>query len=66
MRRIIEGTTTFMGNENDVLHSFNNPAIPHLPLPDLAFDSLSIPAMSAEIERIFSAANDLLLYTEML
>ena len=56
----IEGPRTFLANEDNVFQWFNNPANPHLPLRDFAFDVLSIPAMSAEIERIFSTAKRLI------
>lgn len=56
----IEGPTTFLTNDSNVFAWFNNPANPHLTLRDMAYDVLSIPAMSAEIERIFSAARRLI------
>jgi hypothetical protein len=56
----IEGPTTFLSNEDNVFNWFNDPSNPHLPLRDMAFDVLSIPAMSAEIERIFSAGRRLI------
>ena len=56
----VEDATTFLSDEDSVFQWFNNPANPHLPLRDMAFDVLSIPAMSAEIERIFSSAKRLI------
>ena len=56
----IEGPTTFLSNEDNVFNWFNNPSNPHLPLRDMAFDVLSIPVMSAEIEWIFSVGQRLI------
>jgi hAT family C-terminal dimerisation region len=55
----ITGSTTFLANKDNIFNWFNSPSNPNLPLRDLAFDLLSIPAMSAAIERIFSSGRRL-------
>jgi hAT family C-terminal dimerisation region len=40
----------------------NSPSNPHLAIRDLAFDLLSIPAMSAEVERKFSSGRRLITF----
>ena len=55
----IEGAITWLTNVDNVYLWWNDPTNPHHPLRDLAFDVLSIPAMSAEVERAFSSAKRL-------
>ena len=58
--RFIKGSPDFLSNNDNVFQWFNNTTSPHLPLRDLAYDVLSIPAMSAEVERVFSQVKRLI------
>lgn len=56
----INGSITELGEDANAVAWWNNPANPWKDLRKLAFDLLSIPAVSAEVERVFSSAKRLI------